>query len=873
MTVCDIFDKDADNTGLVVGLGYFDTVHRGHEYLINKVVELSAKLGATPAVFTFSNDPFRSLGKSTKSVFDFDERKLRLSCLGVKKVIGAYFDENFSSLSGEEFLSVLTENHNVVHVVAGSDFRCGKNANCGTDEIIDILSKKEKNQILQKFNDTKKDYPKNKTVTELFEKQVKTNHNKIALVFENYKLTYNELNKKANQLANYILENYKLKSHDVIGIFLDKSIESILAILAIIKIGCIYVPIDIDYPLERINYILDDSKAKLILTKKDCVNSLDMKISKICIDLNNDIYIKSNIENPLCNLTAQDLIYMMYTSGSTGKPKGVMIKHQNVVRLVKNTNYIEFSENERILQTGSIVFDACTFEIWGSFLNGGTLYLINKKNLLDQNYFEQYLKDNKITSIFLTTALFNQYCEASPTIFEKIKNLLTGGEAVSVKHMQLALKNFPKLNLIHVYGPTENTTFSTYYKVKEIKNNIIPIGKAIANSTAYVVSKDSQLLPVGVPGELWVSGDGLAKGYLNRDDLNKEKFIDNPFGKGKIYKTGDLVKLLDNGDIDFIGRIDNQVTIRGFRIELNEIDNTIHEYPYISKTYTVIKDIDEKKYIITYFTANRILNINDITLYLQEKLPFYMIPQFLIQLEDFPLNINGKIDKNLLPAPNLTTLHEYVAPENEIQKQLCDIWCKLFEMKKISILDNFFELGGDSLTAIKFQTEALKLDINLNYSDIFEYPTIKLLSEKKQDKEFFKADKNYNYSKFDKLLSINNIKNIDNKTTSTKCNNLLLCGATGFLGAHILDNYLTNTNGNIYCLVRKKTNVDSQIRLKNLLRFYFENKYDNYLYIVLKINMPLNFDDLDNIFEFPMTDYLEEKEIDQFQRFTKQNDR
>ena len=693
---------------------------------------------------------------------------------------------------------------------------------------INILTQKEKNKILYDFNNTKTNYPKEKNVIDLFEEQVLINKNKTALVFEKEKLTYNQLNKLSNQLSNYLLKEYNIMPQDVIAIFLDKSIESILAILSIVKCGCVFVPIDTEYPEERINYILEDSNAKLILTKVDYKNLLNIDIPKISIDINNHIYENSNDGNVENNIKPNDLIYMMYTSGSTGKPKGVMIKHQNVVRLVKNTNYIEFNPNERILQTGSIVFDASTFEIWGSLLNGGTLYLMKKQNMLDQNYFENYLKDNKITTIFLTTALFNQYCEASPTIFASLKNLLTGGEAVSIKHMQLALKNFPKLNLVHVYGPTENTTFSTYHVVKQIANNIVPIGKPIANSTTYVVSKYGQLLPIGVPGELWVGGDGVGKGYLNREDLTREKFVDNPFGYGKIYKTGDLVRLLPDGSIEFIGRIDNQVKIRGFRIELNEIDNVILEYPYISKSYTIVKLINDKQYIVTYFTSDKTLNVEDINLYLQEKLPFYMVPHFLINLESFPLTINGKVDKAKLPVPELQTIHKYVPPENEVQKQLCDIWCKLFEMKKVSITDNFFELGGDSLTAIKLQTEALKMDININYSDVFEYPTIKTLSEKNQNKQLYKIDKNYDYSKINKLLEFNNINNIKNYNKEMEINNLLLCGATGFLGAHILDNYLSNTDGNIYCLVRKKGNVDSVDRLKKLLNFYFEDKYDNY---------------------------------------------
>lgn len=691
---------------------------------------------------------------------------------------------------------------------------------------IDMLSKSEKNLLLENSSLSKTIYENDKTVIEIFEKQVKKSPNDIALVYNNSALTYKELNDKSNQLARYMLKKYNIKPQDKIGIFVKKSLESIISILAILKTGAIFVPIDIAYPEERIDYILEDSKSKLVLTTKQSNKNI-VNIPTLNIELGNDIYDDEITKNLPNRLNSNDLIYIMYTSGSTGKPKGVMVEHKNVMRLVRNTNYIDFSKKQKILQTGSIVFDACTFEIWGSLLNGGTLYLLDKENMLNQKYFEKYLKNNNITSVFLTTALFNQYCEASSTMFSTLHNVLTGGEAVSYKHMQLALKNYPNLNIVHVYGPTENTTFSTYYNVKNIDNNTIPIGKPIANSTAYVVSLNGHLQPIGVPGELWVGGDGVSRGYLNRDDLTAEKFIKNPFDVGKIYKTGDLVKLLPDGNIEFIGRIDNQVKIRGFRIELSEIDNIIKQYPDILEVNTIVKDINNNKTILTYFTASRKLTISNITTYLQEKLPYYMIPQYMLQLDDFPLTINGKIDKSKLPLPELTTKSKYIAPENEEQKKLCEIWEKLFNIKKVSILDNFFELGGDSLLAIKLQTEALKYDININYSDIFEYQTIKSISEKRQEHQLYEIDESYDYTNINKLLQINKFSNIDTMVENYDTENLLLFGATGFLGAHILDEYLSCTNGTVYCLVRNKNNEDSEQRLKNILHFYFDNKYDN----------------------------------------------
>ena len=428
--------------------------------------------------------------------------------------------------------------------------------------------------------------------------------------------------------------------------------------------------------------------------------------------------------------------------------------------------------------------------------------------------------------MWLTAPLFNQLSEENPYMFSKVKFLLTGGDVLSPKHINMVKDANPNITLINGYGPTENTTFSCCYTIDKKYEKSIPIGKPIANSTVYIVSQNGRIQPEGVPGELWVGGDGVGKGYLNREDLTTEKFIDNPFGEGKIYKTGDLVKLLPDGNIEFIGRIDNQVKIRGFRVEISEIDNVIKQYPGISKLFTIVKEMNGGKVLITYFTADTKLNVQDIILYLQERLPLYMIPQYIMQLDTFPLTINGKVDKAGLPTPEVESKTKYVAPENEIQKQLCEIWCKIFNMKKIGIMDNFFELGGDSLLAIKLQTEALKQNININYSDVFEYQTIKSLSEKKQNKKLYYLEEDYDYSKIDELIKINNISNIE-ECKEVPVGNLLLCGATGFLGTHILDEYLSNTHGDVYCIVRRKNNEDSEQRLKNILNFYFENKYDN----------------------------------------------
>ena len=574
---------------------------------------------------------------------------------------------------------------------------------------IEIVTPEEKSQILDDFNNTKFEYSQEKTVIDLFEEQVIKHPNYTALVFEDTSLTYKELDERANLLADCLSDN-GIKKGSVVGIFLDKCLESIISILAILKNDAVFLPIDINYPIERISFMIKDSSCELVLSKAPYIDNISDISNVLDVESihSSNKYLK---RSPVKSL--KQPAYIMYTSGSTGKPKGVVVNNQNIIRLVTHPNYIDFRDDDRILQTGSIVFDACTFEIWGALLNGLPLYLIKQEDLLNASSLKNFINKHHITILWLTNPLFNKLCEDDATIFENVRCLLTGGDALYPKYINKVRNTNPSLQVINGYGPTENTTFSCCFQIKKNYETSIPIGGPITNSTCYVVnSSTGKLQPVGVPGELWVGGDGVSNGYLNREELNNEKFIDNYFND-RIYKTGDLVEWLPDGTISFIGRIDNQIKIRGFRVELSEINNKILEIPNIKGSFTTIIDDAGTKHICSYVVSDIKVDFSNIKNQLKESLPSYMVPSFIMQIDKLPLNANGKVDKKLLPAPSISHTKNIVAPRNNIDINVIKIFKSVFKIdSEISMDDTFLDLGGDSLSAISI-ISAVRQEFNV----------------------------------------------------------------------------------------------------------------------------------------------------------------
>lgn len=696
---------------------------------------------------------------------------------------------------------------------------------------IDMLSENERNQILYEFNNIKMDYPRDKTIVDLFEDQVSKNPNNTALIYCNSKLTYAELSNHVDHLASY-LKSMNVHKGDIICTLLPRSANLIISLLAILKCGAIYLPISTVFPDDRINYIIKNSNAKIVIT----TSSRPKLDSSKLILIDQADYMNTTIKEKIdvC-LHANDIIYTIYTSGSTGAPKGVQITNRNLNNFIQSFIKLfdnSVNETDICLSTTSIAFDVSIWEIFFTLLNGATLYLYDKESIDDIFDYCNTIIENNITMAYIPPNILDE----TYSILENNKNnvnlqkILVGVEPIKSYIINKFFKLNPNMKIINGYGPTETTICATAFNITPsncLQYNVIPIGKPLHNMKAYVLDCDLNPLPVGLSGELYISGDNVGHGYLNNSDLTNERYLKSYFEDNKImYKTGDVVKWLPDGNLMFVGRNDNQVKIKGHRIEIGEIINAISEYPTITKSVVLVKEENNNKFLVAYFTASKKISINDLRSFLNLKLPFYNIPNFLIQLDKFKLTTNGKIDLHFLENLKLENEAVYELPRNDFECKLVDLWKEFLKLDKIGINDNFFDLGGDSLIAIKLQIEAFKLGINLSYGDIFAYPTIKQISSKISNKQDKINIKDFDYSSIDKLIDNNKLPISDNLKKYT-LKNVMLTGVTGFVGVHILDKLLSNTDCSIYCLVRNKNNIDYISRLKKTLQFYFNDKYDN----------------------------------------------
>ena len=600
---------------------------------------------------------------------------------------------------------------------------------------LDFLSQAEKQQQLIGFNDTTTAYPKDKSIVQLFEEQVQACPGKTAFICSGRQFTYNELNAVVNQFAAYLTAEKNLLKGDVVCIKLERSEWLLIAILATLKSAGVYVPVNINDPEARIESILEETRCKLVIDES----------------LIRDFGLIRNQyagENPGHAISATDLAYILYTTGSTGSPKGVMVQHRAVVRLVCNTNYFDPAISTKLLSTGAVTFDATTFEYWSMLLNGGCLVFCDQKTLLNPGSLKELIDAEAIDTMWMTSGWLNQLTDHDISLFKPLKVLLAGGDVLSPAHIHKLQEHYPGLSIINGYGPTENTTFSTTYAITGSYSKI-PIGAPISNSQVYILSKEQALMPLGVLGEIYVGGDGLALGYLNNPELTAEKFIRNPYAPNeRMYKTGDLGRWLPNGTVEFAGREDNQVKIRGFRIELSEIEAALTNSHTGSEAAVVAKTNEKgEKYLVAYITGEAIPEVSALRLSLSRLLPAYMIPSVYVHLPAFPLNVNGKTDKKMLPDHKGIELKQasgYQAAANETEVQLLEIWSEVLSLNKedIGVHTSFFELGGHSLKIIQLISRiGMLFGVDISYEQIYEYNTVSELAGiiQRTEKSLFKA--------------------------------------------------------------------------------------------------------------------------------------
>jgi amino acid adenylation domain-containing protein len=607
-----------------------------------------------------------------------------------------------------------------------------------------LLNETERRLLLSAWNDTRTEYPRDKCVHELFEAQVERSPDAIALVVEDAQLTYRELNRRANQLAGY-LGKLGVGPGTPVSFCLERSPEMVVGILGILKAGGTYVPLDPAYPKERLAFMLEDTRTPVILVQQRLIERLPEHQARVVrIDADWELMAQESEGNRASGATAGHLAYVMYTSGSTGRPKGIAIPHRAINRLVFNTNYIELTSEDRMALASNSAFDAATFELWGALLHGARLVGISRDVALSPADLAAEIRAQGISAMFLTTALFNQIAREVPAAFGSVRSVLFGGEAVDLNSVKEVLKHNPPARLLHVYGPTESTTFTTWYLVQGLPEGAVtaPIGRPLANTQVYLLDGSLQPAPVGVAGELYIGGDGLALGYFKRPELTAEKFIPNAFSKepgARLYRTGDLARYWPDGAIEFLGRLDQQVKIRGFRIELAEIEAVLAQHPAVREAAVLAREgVAGEKRLVAYVTLDPGDAPTGVELrsYLRQRLPEYMTPSVFVEMDALPLTPNGKVDRRALPAPDPANLARpelvgvYVAPRTLVEETLAGIWSKVLGVTQVGAHDSFFDLGGHSLLAtqaISRVREAFRLELPLR--SLFEAPTVAGLAE------------------------------------------------------------------------------------------------------------------------------------------------
>lgn len=592
----------------------------------------------------------------------------------------------------------------------------------------------------REWNATRTDYPRDKTIAQLFEEIAASNAHSAAVLFEDRQITYGELNARADRLANR-LRRLGVGRETMVGCCINRSIELIVAIVAILKAGGAYVPLDPAYPKERFDFLLEDAHPPLILTQRALASTVlaDCGIPILLVDEVDYTSVKTGEDTPPSPGTPNSLAYVMYTSGSTGRPKGVMVENRAIVRLVRDTNYCQFGPDETFLHYAPISFDASTFEIWGALLNGGRLVVMPPQTASLED-LSRVIREQRVTTMWLTAGLFHLMVEQRLGDLRGVRQLLAGGDVLSSHHVRRVLECLPNCCLINGYGPTENTTFTCCYVMRAGLSvpELVPIGRPISNTQVYILDDALQPVPPGAIGELYAAGDGVARGYLNNPDATDEKFLSDPFSDipaARMYRTGDLASQRDDGIVEFHGRVDDQIKILGHRVEPGEVEAVLGTHDRIMQLCVMpFTDEGGSRRLVAYYVASASLPVTaeELRAFLTKKLPQYMIPATFIQLNALPLSPNGKVDRAGLPKPSLPTIQDVVHPEpqgNQLEETIAAVWSRVLGTDGVRLDSNFFDLGGDSLLLVAVHSNLQKeLKLEIQITDLFEFTTVRALA-------------------------------------------------------------------------------------------------------------------------------------------------